>query len=293
VNGFQPLPPLSEVEFATLRDDIAAHGILQPVVVDQHGRLLDGHHRSQIGAELGINVPRVVEYVENDAAAEARALALNLARRHLTREQKRELIQREIDRTPTDSDRAIARRLACSPSTVAAVRRPVSKLDSDAAESQRPTDIDPDDERIADDLFPLLLRGISAELPVSEAQERWVEGAVIQCADNTFPLCVALICGVPRHQLLSAVMSRMALWRSRGVSLARVRSLFRNQLDIVLSDSLGEAVREDLGFFLEKEDSAEVARLGELAWDAASGIPRMPDDNADVRVTGASAGGAR
>jgi hypothetical protein len=58
------------------------------------------------------------------------ALGLNLKRRHLTREQMRELIASECERTPDASDREIARRLGCSPSTVAAVRRPVSKLDT-------------------------------------------------------------------------------------------------------------------------------------------------------------------
>ena len=57
------------------------------------------------------------------------ALSCNLARRHLTREQKRDLIARECQARPDDSDRRIARSLGCSPSTVAEVRRP-SKLDT-------------------------------------------------------------------------------------------------------------------------------------------------------------------
>lgn len=55
---------------------------------------------------------------------------LNLARRHLSREQRRALIAREIELRPVDSDRALARKFGCSPSTVGAVRRQVSKLDS-------------------------------------------------------------------------------------------------------------------------------------------------------------------
>jgi hypothetical protein len=58
------------------------------------------------------------------------ALGLNLKRRHLNREQFREVIAAECERTPDASDREIARRLGCSPSTVGAVRRPVSKLDT-------------------------------------------------------------------------------------------------------------------------------------------------------------------
>jgi hypothetical protein len=52
------------------------------------------------------------------------ALALNLKRRHVTREQFRELIAAECERTPDASDREIGRRLGCSHHTVATVRRP-------------------------------------------------------------------------------------------------------------------------------------------------------------------------
>ncbi len=127
---FQVMPPLSAEEYAALRDDIAERGIVVPVVVDQHGRLLDGHHRRRIADELGIDCPVEVHQVTDDEDARQVALTLNLTRRHLSREQRRELIAREAAARPGDSDRAIARRLGCSPTTVAAVRRPVSNLDT-------------------------------------------------------------------------------------------------------------------------------------------------------------------
>ncbi len=127
--AFQVMPPLSVEEYAALRDDIAGRGIVVPVLVDQHGRLLDGHHRRRIADELQVDCPVEVHQVTDDEDARQVALALNLVRRHLTREQRRELIAREAAARPGDSDRAIARRLGCSPSTVAAVRRPPSNLD--------------------------------------------------------------------------------------------------------------------------------------------------------------------
>ncbi len=143
---FQVMPPLSAEEYAALRDDIAERGIVVPVVVDQHGRLLEGHHRRRIADELGIDCPAEVHEVADDEDARQVALTLNLARRHLSREQRRELIAREAAARPGDSDRAIARRLGCSPSTVAAVRRPVSNLDTsmtvmETAEAARLTEI--------------------------------------------------------------------------------------------------------------------------------------------------------
>ncbi len=132
MSAFQVMPPLSAEEYAALRDDIAERGIVVPVVVDQHDRLLDGHHRRQIADELQIDCPVEVRQVADDEDARTVAFTLNLTRRHLTREQRREMIAREAAARPEDSDRAIARRLGCSPSTVAAVRRPVSKLDTAA-----------------------------------------------------------------------------------------------------------------------------------------------------------------
>lgn len=61
--------------------------------------------------------------MENDDAAIDLALTLNCARRHLTQEQKRDLIRSELVRRPNDSDRAISRRVGCSPTTVGAVRK--------------------------------------------------------------------------------------------------------------------------------------------------------------------------
>jgi hypothetical protein len=127
----QPLPELTPDEYTALRDDVAAHGVLVPIVVDQHGRLLDGHHRRRIADELGVDCPTEIRHVADDDEAHEIALTLNLTRRHLTRKQRRDLIRAEIERRPGDSDRAIARRCGASPSTVGAVRRgQVSNLDS-------------------------------------------------------------------------------------------------------------------------------------------------------------------
>lgn len=120
--AFQPMPALSAEQRQALADDIRRYGVQVPITVDQHGRILDGNNRAEIAAELGIDCPRTVVQVIDDDDAYDRAVTLNCARRHLTREQVREIIDAELSRRWADSDRAIARRVGCSPTTVGTVR---------------------------------------------------------------------------------------------------------------------------------------------------------------------------
>lgn len=138
----QPMPPLSADQESSLRDGIARNGVAVPITVDQHGRILDGHNRFRIAAELGIECPRVVQVVANDDDALDRAVELNCARRHLTQEQVRQVVADEIDRRPAQSDRQIGRRVGCSPTTVGTVRRRVSNLDSPSEWGNSPVDGD-------------------------------------------------------------------------------------------------------------------------------------------------------
>jgi len=135
------MPPLSSEQLDALRSDIEEHGVLVPITVDQNGRILDGNNRAAIAEELGIECPRVSVVVADDDAAVDLALTLNCARRHLTQDQKRDLIRSELARRPGDSDRAISRRIGCSPTTVGAVRKTVgagdvSNLDGQASREE-------------------------------------------------------------------------------------------------------------------------------------------------------------
>lgn len=126
MSDYQVMPPLSVEEYAALKADIAERGVLVPVVYDQHGNVLDGHHRQQIAVELGIDCPTDVRHVDSSEHARDVAFTLNLARRHLTREQKRQLISAEVKARPGDTDRAIGRRMGCDHKTVGSVRRELS-----------------------------------------------------------------------------------------------------------------------------------------------------------------------
>lgn len=119
---FQALPPLSPDEYQALEQSIAEHGVMVPIIVDEHGVVIDGHHRLKIASDRGIFCPTRTVRGLDDAAKRTMALSLNLDRRHLTREQRRALVAESIKADPQLSDREHGRRTGVSHPTVAAVR---------------------------------------------------------------------------------------------------------------------------------------------------------------------------
>jgi len=96
------LPPLKTSEREALAADIKANGVLHPVVIDEDGNILDGHHRYAIDR----NAPtRVVEGL-TDEEKQAYTIRANLARRNLSLEQTKavEKRQREIAKKLRESD---------------------------------------------------------------------------------------------------------------------------------------------------------------------------------------------
>jgi ParB-like chromosome segregation protein Spo0J len=116
MSKYQLLPPLTDDEYEALKANIAARGVLQPVVVDEAGAILDGHHRAQACDELGIEYPRLVLEGLTELEKIEQALMLNLGRRHLTQEQRRALVRQLHD--ADHSVRWIAKATGISKSTV-------------------------------------------------------------------------------------------------------------------------------------------------------------------------------
>lgn len=92
---YQLLPALSADEYERLRADIGAHGIRQPIELDENGDILDGHHRKAIADELCIDCPSVEVALEGEVARRAYVLRVNLNRRQLTSEQQKSIRQRQ------------------------------------------------------------------------------------------------------------------------------------------------------------------------------------------------------
>src|SRR3954469_13976875 len=89
------LPPLPPEQYEALRDNIAVHGVLVPILVDGDGpvrRIIDGNHRKRIADELGYDCPEIVKGGLSHQEERTLARALNLARRQLDQAAKRAII---------------------------------------------------------------------------------------------------------------------------------------------------------------------------------------------------------
>jgi ParB-like chromosome segregation protein Spo0J len=145
---FHPLadlfPLMEGAEFDALVADIKANG-LQDSIVLYEGKILDGRNRYRACKAAGV-VPRFRVGAPSQekpnlarpiiADPLAYVINANIHRRHLTAEQKRDLIAKLIKAQPEKSDRQIAETAKASPTTVGTVRTEmeevgdVSKLDT-------------------------------------------------------------------------------------------------------------------------------------------------------------------
>lgn len=91
------LPSLTQEEYAALKADIAKHGILYPVICDEANRVLDGVHRVRIAGELSIEPPVSRHEGLSDERKMHLAVGLNMRRRHLDADRRRELVRRLHD----------------------------------------------------------------------------------------------------------------------------------------------------------------------------------------------------
>jgi hypothetical protein len=125
---YQLFPDLADDDYAALKRDIAEHGVMVPVEYDDDGNILDGHHRVRAWTELvydGVALdtyPRVIREGLSEAQKRAHVRRLNILRRHLTQEQKRDLIRDQVRETPERSNRQVGAALGVDHKTVAPIR---------------------------------------------------------------------------------------------------------------------------------------------------------------------------
>lgn len=110
------IPLMLTDEAVDLERDIEANGQRQPITI-YNGMILDGRHRYAVCLKLGIE-PKTETFTGTEDEAKALVLSLNIHRRHLTFDQKQAIIDAELKRDPTQSDRTIAAKAKASPTTV-------------------------------------------------------------------------------------------------------------------------------------------------------------------------------
>lgn len=100
------MPVLDRATYEALTESIREHGVIVPIVKDQHGNILDGFTRLEIAESLGVPVPEVI----HECAPEQREvlrIELNGARRQLRDDQWKPLVDHLRD--CGYSDRVIAK----------------------------------------------------------------------------------------------------------------------------------------------------------------------------------------
>lgn len=85
------LPKLSAEEYEALKSSIKDEGLFVPITVNKEGIILDGHHRYKACMESGIDPEYEVKSFPDHDAEMAFVIQVNIARRQLSNEQKREL----------------------------------------------------------------------------------------------------------------------------------------------------------------------------------------------------------
>jgi hypothetical protein len=140
------LPMMSDEELDDLGKDIKTNGVVSPIVlwIDLNGDewLLDGRNRLEALQREGLEYddkcwdPHGLRYYTGDKDEPddvayvdpvAYVMSINVKRRHLTAEQKREAIAKLLKLAPERSDRQIAKDVGVDNKTVGATRK---KLES-------------------------------------------------------------------------------------------------------------------------------------------------------------------
>jgi N6-adenosine-specific RNA methylase IME4/DNA-binding CsgD family transcriptional regulator len=184
-NKYHLLPGLSADEYKELREDIIQRGVKVPIEIDEHGNILDGHHRVKICKELGLaDYPTVIRAGMSDSEKRLHARKLNSARRHMSQEQRRELIRVQLAETPEKSDRQIAAGLGVNHKTVGAQRATLESI-GEIPQCDRATT----DGR----KYPAQRKPVSIFNPTASAQKAIQNPAVLaRMASGSVPVATAI-----------------------------------------------------------------------------------------------------
>jgi ParB-like chromosome segregation protein Spo0J len=123
---FHPLsklggPLMEGAEFDELVADIKKNGLLKPIAVFD-GKILDGRNRYRACIAAGVHLVTddIDGWIDDPAAY---VISANIHRRHLTPEQKRDLLVELVKASPEKSDRTLAKEAGTTHPTIAKARK--------------------------------------------------------------------------------------------------------------------------------------------------------------------------
>jgi hypothetical protein len=85
------VPEISVEEYEALKQSVKENGLYVPIIVNQNGVLLDGHHRYKACLELGITASHMVKEFQDELDEKLFVIDCNLTRRQLNNFQRTEL----------------------------------------------------------------------------------------------------------------------------------------------------------------------------------------------------------
>jgi ParB-like chromosome segregation protein Spo0J len=112
-------PLMEGEEFDALVADIKANGLCEPIVLHE-GKVLDGRNRYQACRKAGVKPKFKVSELIHPASY---VISANICRRHLTAEQKREVLAKLVAMQPEKSDRQLAKEAGVDHKIIAKARR--------------------------------------------------------------------------------------------------------------------------------------------------------------------------
>jgi ParB-like chromosome segregation protein Spo0J len=136
MNKYQYLPSLSLEEYEALKESIRENGVIEPVIVDESGAIIDGHHRVKACEELGIECPTLSMKGIPEEQKQNLSVMLNTHRRHLTKLQK---IEMAIDLCEQGwTQKRVASALGVAQQTVSAWLKDITKNSNPDQPSPKP-----------------------------------------------------------------------------------------------------------------------------------------------------------
>ena len=121
-NTDELFPPLMPEEYASLRESVRRYGPRSAVLLDQHGRTIDGRSLRRACEELGLDYPREVQEFQSDLERLQVIMTLNTSRRRWNGKKRRALVAAYLKLDPAINDNHLGQIVGISQNTVAAVR---------------------------------------------------------------------------------------------------------------------------------------------------------------------------